>query len=172
MSDPMSIVRSVTVRQLIPEGLAQMALGPELAVLPGGLNIFVVTGTDLVEVLCARAWQLSHEPAQLLATMGEVGLCDPHSGTDEVARLEQAAHYAADEIRDSVGLDPQCRLPRVPLRSVPAGAAARSLHRPQHRGDLPRQYDPPLKTHLSGDVFRWGRSSYSLSVCRSWWGAR
>ncbi|MGH3720504.1 MAG: DUF222 domain-containing protein [Pseudonocardiaceae bacterium] len=52
-----------------------------------------------MEVLRARARQLSHEQAQLLAAMVEVGLCDPHAGTDEVARLAQAPEYAADEIR-------------------------------------------------------------------------
>ncbi len=99
MSDLMSRVRGVTVRQLIPEGLAQMTPGPELGVLLGGLNISALTGTDLVEVLRARARQLSHEQAQLLAAMVEVGLCDPHAGPDEVARLAPASEYAADEIR-------------------------------------------------------------------------
>ncbi|MGH4007825.1 MAG: DUF222 domain-containing protein [Pseudonocardiaceae bacterium] len=89
----------MTVRQLIPEDLAQMAPGPELGVLLGGLNISALTGTDLVEVLRARARLLSHEQAQLLAAMVEIGLCDPHAGPDEVARLAQAPEYAADEIR-------------------------------------------------------------------------
>ncbi|MGH3829854.1 MAG: DUF222 domain-containing protein [Pseudonocardiaceae bacterium] len=89
----------MTVRQLIPEGLARMAPGPELGVLLGGLTMSALTGTDLVEVLRARARQLSHEQAQLLAAMVEIGLCDPHAGTDEVARLTQAGEYAADEIR-------------------------------------------------------------------------
>jgi hypothetical protein len=89
----------VTVRQLTPEGLAQLAPGPELGVLLGGLNISALTGNDLVEVLRARARQLSHEQAQLLAAMVKIGLCDPHTGPDEVARLAQALEYAADEIR-------------------------------------------------------------------------
>ncbi|MGH3946791.1 MAG: DUF222 domain-containing protein, partial [Pseudonocardiaceae bacterium] len=89
----------MTVRQLIPEGLARMAPGPALGVLLGGINMSALTGTDLVEVLRARARQLSHEQAQLLATMVEVGLCDPYVEPDEVARLAQAPEYAADEIR-------------------------------------------------------------------------
>lgn len=99
MSDPLFRVRSVRVRQLIPEGLAQMAPGPQLGVLLGGLDISALTGADLVEVLRARARQLSHEQAQLLATMVEIGLCDPHADPDEVARLTQTAEYAADEVR-------------------------------------------------------------------------
>ena len=80
-------------------GLADMAPGPELGVLLGGIDISALTGTDVVEVLRARARQLSHEQAQLLAAMVEVGICDPAVGPDEVARLEVAPPYAADEIR-------------------------------------------------------------------------
>ena len=46
----------------------------------------------------ARARQLSHEQARLLATMVEVGLCDPDADGDEVARLAESP-YAADEIQ-------------------------------------------------------------------------
>jgi len=89
----------VTVRQLIPEGLAKMVPGPELSVLLAGIDIHAVTGADAVEVLRARARQLSHEQARLLATMVEVGLCDPDAGVGEVARLPESPPYAADEIR-------------------------------------------------------------------------
>ncbi|MDQ2880503.1 MAG: hypothetical protein M3Y48_04365 [Actinomycetota bacterium] len=47
----------------------------------------------------ARARQLSHEQARLLATMVEVGLCDPDAGVDEVGRLAESPPYAGDEIR-------------------------------------------------------------------------
>jgi hypothetical protein len=56
-------------RQLIPEGLAEMAPGPELAALLDGMDIRTLAGNDLVDVLRARARQLSHEQARLLATM-------------------------------------------------------------------------------------------------------
>ncbi|MGB9139172.1 MAG: hypothetical protein WCB73_18455 [Pseudonocardiaceae bacterium] len=59
------------VRQLIPEGLAEMVPGPELAALLAGIDIHAVSGADAVEVLRARARQLSHEQARLLATMVE-----------------------------------------------------------------------------------------------------
>ncbi|MGA9310128.1 MAG: DUF222 domain-containing protein [Pseudonocardiaceae bacterium] len=87
------------VRQLIPEGLAEMAPGPELGTLLAGIDIHAVTGADAVEVLQARARQLSHEQARLLATMVEVGLCDPDTGAGEVGRLMESPPYAADEIR-------------------------------------------------------------------------
>ena len=58
-----------------------------------------MTGVDAVEVLRARARQLSHDQARLLAVMVEVGLCDPDAGAGEVARLSASPPYAADEIR-------------------------------------------------------------------------
>ncbi|MGH3902926.1 MAG: DUF222 domain-containing protein [Pseudonocardiaceae bacterium] len=89
----------MTIRQLIPEGLAQTAPGPDLGAALAGLDLHALAGSDLVDVLCARARQLSHEQAQLLAVMAEVGYCDPHADPEEVTRLAQASDYAADEIR-------------------------------------------------------------------------
>ncbi|MGH3821334.1 MAG: DUF222 domain-containing protein, partial [Pseudonocardiaceae bacterium] len=89
----------MTVRQLIPPGLAEMAPGPELSVLLAGIDLHALTGDDAVEVLQARARQLSHEQARLLATMVEIGLCDPDAGAGQVARLTEPPWYAADEIR-------------------------------------------------------------------------
>lgn len=99
LSDLAHSIRAVTVRQLIPEGLAEMAPGPESGVLLAGIDIHELTGADAVEVLRARARQLSHDQARLLATMVEVGLCDPDAGAGEVARLPESPPYAADEIR-------------------------------------------------------------------------
>jgi hypothetical protein len=87
------------VRKLLPADLAQMAPGPELGVLLAGIDISVLTGSEAVEVLRARARQLSHDQARLLATMVEVGLCDPDAHDGEVARLSEPPAYAADEIR-------------------------------------------------------------------------
>jgi hypothetical protein len=87
------------VRQLIPEGLAEMVPGPELGALLAGIDIHAVTGADAVEVLRARGRQLSHEQARLLVTMVEVGLCDPDAGAGDVGRLPESPPYAADEIR-------------------------------------------------------------------------
>ena len=99
LSDLVHSIGTVTVRQLIPEGLAEMVPGPELGVLLAGIDIHAVTGADAVEVLRARARQLSHDQARLLVTMVEVGLCDPDAGAGAVARLSESPSYAADEIR-------------------------------------------------------------------------
>lgn len=89
----------MAVRQLIPPGLAEMAPGPELAAALAGIDLPALTGSDAVDVLCARARQLNHEQAQMLAAIVEVGLCDPKADLDEVARLTEPPPYAADEIR-------------------------------------------------------------------------
>ncbi|MGH4009058.1 MAG: DUF222 domain-containing protein [Pseudonocardiaceae bacterium] len=89
----------MTVRQLLPAGLAEMGPGPQLSAALAGLDIHALTGSDLVEVLRARARQLSHDQAQLLAVMTEIGLCDPDAEPEDVARLAAAPEYAADEIR-------------------------------------------------------------------------
>ncbi len=93
------MVHLMTVRQLLPAGLADMGPGPQLSAALATLDIHALTGSDLVEVLRARARQLSHDQAQLLAVMAEIGLCDPDAEPDEVARLTEAPEYAADEIR-------------------------------------------------------------------------
>ncbi|MGH3913741.1 MAG: DUF222 domain-containing protein [Pseudonocardiaceae bacterium] len=95
----------MTVRQLIPEGLARMAPGPRLSAVLADLDIRALAGSDLVEVLQARARQLSHDQAQLLAVMAEIGRCDPAAGPDEVIRRPEppggteSLLPAADEIR-------------------------------------------------------------------------
>jgi hypothetical protein len=87
------------VRQLIPQGLVEMVPGPELGAPLAEIDIHLLTGADAVEVLRARARQLSHEQARLLTTIVEIGLCDPDANVGEVARLPESPPYAADEIR-------------------------------------------------------------------------
>ncbi|MDQ2791549.1 MAG: hypothetical protein DLM60_01000 [Pseudonocardiales bacterium] len=95
----------MTVRQLLPEGLAEMAPGPHLDAALAGLDLRALAGSDLVEMLQARARQLAHEQAQLLAVMAEIGWCDPNAEPDEAARLAQLPREdeplvsASDEIR-------------------------------------------------------------------------
>src|SRR5262249_19611720 len=99
LSDLACSVWVVTVRQVIPPDLAAMAPGPELGALLAGIDIYALTGSDVVGVLGGRGRQLSYEQGRLLATMVEVGLCDPDAQCDEVARLAESPPYAADEIR-------------------------------------------------------------------------
>ena len=77
LSDLARSVRVVTVRQLLPAGLAETAPGPELGALLAGIEISALTGADAVELLRARARQLSHEQARLLAPWWKSGCATP-----------------------------------------------------------------------------------------------
>lgn len=91
-------VRIMVVRQLIPEGLAAVAPGPELAGVLAGIELSRLSGYDCVEVLKARYRQLNHERARLMATMVEVGLCGI-GPDDELPRTVVPDEFAADEVR-------------------------------------------------------------------------
>ena len=93
----------MVVRQLIPEGLAQVAPGPELAGLLAELKLSQLSGYDCVEVLKARYRQFNHERARLMATMVEVGLCGI-GPDDELPRTAVPDEFAADEIRAALML--------------------------------------------------------------------
>ncbi|HEX5346770.1 MAG TPA: DUF222 domain-containing protein [Pseudonocardiaceae bacterium] len=93
----------MVVRQLIPEGLAQVAPGPELAGLLAELELSQLSGYDCVEVLKARYRQFNHERARLMATMVEVGLCGI-GPDDELPRTAVPDEFAADEIRAALML--------------------------------------------------------------------
>ncbi|MQA12935.1 MAG: DUF222 domain-containing protein [Pseudonocardiaceae bacterium] len=85
-------------RQRIPEDLADMAPGPELAAVLAGIELSRLSGFDAVEVLRARYRQLNHDRAGLMATMVEVGLCDI-GPDDELPRRATPDEFAADEVR-------------------------------------------------------------------------
>lgn len=94
-----------------------------------GIDIHGLTGQDAVEVLQARVRQLSHEQARVLATMVEIGLCDPDAAGDEVGRLETPAWYAADEIRAALswtrgGADSELLFAETVVLRMPAVFAA------------------------------------------------
>ncbi|MBX6382960.1 MAG: HNH endonuclease [Microbispora sp.] len=82
----------------IPDGLAAIPPGAELAALLAEVNVERVSGFDTVEVLKAAYRQVCHARAWFLHALLEVGLRDSFSG-DEVARLEVPDEFAPDEAR-------------------------------------------------------------------------
>ncbi len=88
----------VIVRQRIPEGLAEVAPGPELAGVLAGIELSRLSGYDCVEVLKARYRQVNHERARLMAAMVEVGLCGI-GPDDELPRRSVPDEFSADEVR-------------------------------------------------------------------------
>ncbi|MGE5828812.1 MAG: hypothetical protein ACM30G_10700, partial [Micromonosporaceae bacterium] len=59
-------------RRELPDGLELMAPGPGLAAVLAGLDRASLAGPDLIVVARARARQLAHEQAQLLADVLEI----------------------------------------------------------------------------------------------------
>lgn len=94
----------VSVRQLIPEGLAEIALGPELARALDGIELSRLSSFDCVEVLKAQYRQANHERARVLAAMAEVGLCGVGPADDELRRRTLPDEFSADEVRAALAL--------------------------------------------------------------------
>jgi Domain of unknown function (DUF222) len=118
----------VTVRQLIPEDLAEVPPGPELARILAGIELSRLSGYDCVEVLKARYRQVNHERVRLMATMVEVGLCGI-GPDDELPRRATPDEFSADEIRAALVLtrraaDAQFWLAHDLLTRLPAVHAA------------------------------------------------
>ncbi len=93
----------VSVRQLIPEGLAEIAPGPELARVLAGLELSRLSGSDCVEVLKAQYRQANHERARVMAAMAQVGVCGPVPD-DDLTRMVMPDEFSADEVRAALVL--------------------------------------------------------------------
>jgi len=119
----------VRIRQLIPEGLAEVAPGPELARALAGIELSLLSGYDCVEVLKAQYRQVNHERARLMATMVEAGLCGVGPADDELRRMAVPDEFSADEVRAALVLtrraaDAQFWLAHDLLTRLPAVHAA------------------------------------------------
>ncbi|MBV9140943.1 MAG: DUF222 domain-containing protein [Pseudonocardiales bacterium] len=93
----------VAVRQLIPQGLAVVPPGPELAGVLAGIELSRLSSYDCVEVLKAQYRQVNHERARLMAAMVEVGLCGIGQA-EELRRMPVPDEFSADEIRAALVL--------------------------------------------------------------------
>ncbi|MFC0556735.1 DUF222 domain-containing protein, partial [Planotetraspora thailandica] len=82
----------------IPEGLAALPPGAELALALEGIDESRVSGFDTVEVLKAAYRQLCHDRARFLAVLLEVGLREQFSG-QAVHRLQVPDEFSPDEAR-------------------------------------------------------------------------
>jgi hypothetical protein len=89
--------------QRIPAGLDEWSPGPYLAAALSSIDRSRLSGYDLVVVMRARARQLSHDQAELLADMVEVS----HCADAKFGRLDEAFEYAAHEIRAALTLTRQ-----------------------------------------------------------------
>jgi hypothetical protein len=93
----------VSIRQLIPEDLADIAPGPELARVLASLELSRLSGFDCVEVLKAQYRQANHERARVMAAMAEVGVCGLVPEGDLTRRV-LPDEFSADEVRAALVL--------------------------------------------------------------------
>ncbi|WP_300018801.1 HNH endonuclease signature motif containing protein [Pseudonocardia sp.] len=83
----------------LPDDLAAMPPGPELAAVLGAVDLSVVPNDRMLEVLTAQHRQLCHDQARMAATLAELGRCTGGTQPGQVARLAALDRYAPDETR-------------------------------------------------------------------------
>ncbi|MGH3549953.1 MAG: DUF222 domain-containing protein [Pseudonocardiaceae bacterium] len=93
----------MSVRQLIPQDLASIPPGPELARVLAGIELSWLSGFDCVAVLKAQYRQANHERARVMAAMVEVGMSGMGPAGDELRRMAPD-EFSADEIRAALML--------------------------------------------------------------------
>lgn len=85
--------------QQLPEGLAALPPGPELAAALASIDYSQIVNGDMPAVLRAQARQRAHQEAQLYKAIAEVGFRDPSASCGQIGYLQAPARYAADELR-------------------------------------------------------------------------
>ena len=80
----------------IPEGSADLPPGPRLSAALASIDRTKLSGEDLCELLAARARQVAHEQAQLLADIRECAHTPAHGQT--LARETKPVEFGADQI--------------------------------------------------------------------------
>ncbi|SFM56410.1 protein of unknown function [Pseudonocardia ammonioxydans] len=85
--------------QAIPDGLAAMPPGPDLAAVLARIDLTQVCNDDIDEVMLAHSRQLSHHQAHMFAAISEVVHRRPFAGPLEIRRGALPDQYGSDEIR-------------------------------------------------------------------------
>ena len=103
MSYPLGIIEHMfdegkVMWERLPEGMAGMAPGPELAQVLATVDRTRLNGHDLVVLLQAHNRQLAHYQAELYADMAEIAHCPDGDEFTEPQRQEPINPHRADEI--------------------------------------------------------------------------
>jgi hypothetical protein len=80
------------------EQLETTPAGPDLAVLLATIDRSALDGSGVITLAQARARQVAHEQAQLLADVAELGLVDWHTPDGVVARMGAPDEFSVDRI--------------------------------------------------------------------------
>jgi hypothetical protein len=87
------------VVQRVPDGLEDMPPGPGLAALLASVDVARIANEDLPVVLKARSRQRSHDEAEFLRVIAQIGQRDPFAEPDTITPLPGGYEHAADELR-------------------------------------------------------------------------
>lgn len=88
----------------LPHGFDHIAPGPLLAAALAMVNRSKLNGYDLVRTLQAQERQIAHHQAQSMADTVEISYAAPGTSESPAKRVEEAAEFAADEIRAALTL--------------------------------------------------------------------
>ena len=85
-------------RSVLPDDLAEMAPGPDLAIVLAGLHRSRLNGHEMVVVLQARARLVSHFQAEMYADMMEVALSPAGDASSRPERIDNLDEDSSAEI--------------------------------------------------------------------------
>ena len=91
-------VRSMQSVQ-VPEELAAIPAGPELAAALHALPLAQVPNDHMLDVLTAQYRQLSHTQARMAAVLTELARCPGHPVPGQILRTDEPDRYASEETR-------------------------------------------------------------------------
>ncbi len=97
-------VNECPVRSVLPEGLTEMAPGPELGMVLAEIDRSKLNGHEMVIVLQARARLVSHDQAEMYADMMEVALSPPGDAASRPERINNLDEDSSAEIGAAVHL--------------------------------------------------------------------
>ena len=113
----------------VPEGLAAIAVGPELAAALDALAPAQIPNDRILDVVAAHYRQLSHNQARMAAFLAELGHCPGHTTPGQVVRSPAPDRYAPDETRAALNwtrraADVEHNLAETVVHTMPAVFAA------------------------------------------------
>src|SRR5258706_13238617 len=95
------------VGEVVPEDLAAMPPGPELAAVLAGLDHRAVPNDEVVTVMEAHSRQLAHEQARMFSAINEVLHRLPVPVPGAIRRGSGPVQFAAAEVRAALAWSPR-----------------------------------------------------------------